>query len=561
MNSGPFDPGRALSEAQILHRQGKLRDAEKLYGRVLKAVPDNFDTLSLLGAVKAQLGNMGEAQRLFSAAVKINPGSAGAWSNLGQTLYMLKRASEAIECLDKARTLAPDDVSILYQHANLLLALDRAQEAADELRAVLARAPQHADSHINYGLALAKLEAPEQALAAFDAGLALAPNHPTAHFNRGLALLELGHYAEAIAANERALAANPDHAGAWLNRGRALSFLKQYEGAIESYRKALAARKDYAEAHYNESLALLTAGDYRAGFEKYEWRWRRTGMPAQKSRGRPLWLGEYPLARKTILLHAEQGLGDTIPFARYVPMVAAMGAKVVLEVQPELRTLMRGLSGISEVIARDEKPPPFDVHCPLGSLPLAMKTEFAGIPAQIPYLSADEAHLAKWSPRIEALPRPRIAFAWSGNAAHVNDRNRSLSFARFASMLAGDASFISVQRDVRAEDAADLAAAAHVTHLGGELEDFGDTVAVLALCDLLIAVDTSVVHLAGAMGRPVWVLVPFAPDFRWTRDGDTTPWYPAARLFRQPSPGDWDSVIARVRGALAHFIGENAAGR
>jgi hypothetical protein len=273
-------------------------------------------------------------------------------------------------------------------------------------------------------------------------------------------------------------------------------------------------------------------------------------MPAQKSRGRRLWLGEFPLNGKTILLHAEQGLGDTIQFARYAPLIAAQGAKVVLEVQPELKSLMSRLDGVTAAVARGEAPPPFDMHCPLGSLPLALKTELPGVPAQIPYLSADEAHLQKWSARIEHLPRPRIAIAWAGNPAHDNDRNRSIALAALLALLAVPASFISIQRDVRSADAAELAATRQLTHLGDELSHFDDTAAVLALCDLLITVDTAPAHLAGAMGRPVWVLVPFAPDWRWMRDGETTPWYPTARVFRQFALADWNAVIARVAGAL-----------
>jgi hypothetical protein len=273
-------------------------------------------------------------------------------------------------------------------------------------------------------------------------------------------------------------------------------------------------------------------------------------MPPQKPRGRPLWLGEYPLAHKTILLHAEQGLGDTIQFARYVPLLAAAGARVVLEVQAELKPLMASLGSVITLIARGETPPAFDVHCPLGSLPLATNTTPASVPAQIPYLKADPDAVAAWSLRLEALPRPRIALAWSGNPAHENDRNRSITFARLAPLLDLPAAFISVQRDVRPADAMALAAESRVTALGEALHDFRDAAAVLALADLVVTVDTAVLHLAGAMGRPAWLLVPFAPDWRWGLQGDATPWYPDIRLFRQTRPGDWDEVIARVGAAL-----------
>jgi tetratricopeptide (TPR) repeat protein len=552
VSSAPFNLGQAFNEALALHRQGRLRDADKIYTRVLKAAPDHFDALNLLGTVKMQLGRIGEAHRLFTAALKIRTDGPQVWVNLGQVLYMLKQPKEALDCYDKAYALAPDNVDILNSRANTLLSLGRPQEALEQFREVLARAPNHGEAYLNSGIAHAALGSMEDAIAEFDRALSLAPGHPVAHYNRGIALYELGRYTDAVDAHDNVLAAAPGHPGAWLNRGRALVALKRLDEALASYDKAKAIQKDNPDIHFMESLALLTVGDYRQGFEKYEARWRRSGMPEQKSRGRPLWRGDYSLARKTVLLHAEQGFGDTIQFARYVPQLAASGANVILEVQPELTALLSRLEGAKTVIPHGALAPPYDVHCPLGSLPLAFKTEPSNIPAPIPYLSADEAHLAKWSARLGA--RPRIAIAWSGNASHLNDRNRSMPFAKLAPLFSSPARFISIQREVRTEDENVLAAEPRVTHIGNVLNDFDDTAAVVALCDLVIAVDTAVVHLAGAMGRPVWVMLPFAPDWRWTLDGDSTPWYPTARLFRQTALGDWDSVIESVSAALRELV-------
>jgi tetratricopeptide (TPR) repeat protein len=549
-----FNLAQSLNEAMGLQRQGRLRDAEKIYTRVLKAAPDHFDALNMLGIVKAQLGRMGEAHRLLSAAVRINPRVPGAWANLGQVLQALKRFPEALDTLDKARALAPDDITILNQHANVLLSLGRPEEALEEFRQVLASVPQHAEARVNFGIAHATLGSPEQAVAEFDSALAVAPGHLAAHYNRGLALHNLGRYTTALDALEQVLASSPEHGGAWLGRGRSLAALNRLDEAVDSYGKAGTIRKEDPDVHFSEALALLALGDYRLGFEKYEARWRRTGMPAQKGRGRPLWLGEYPLARKTVLLHAEQGLGDTIQFARYVPLLAATGAKVVLEVQSELTALMARLDGGAGIIARGETPPPFDVHCPLGSLPLALRTEPDTVPAEIPYLSADEATLTKWSARLGALARPRVAIAWSGNSNHFNDRNRSIPFDRLAPLYSAPARFVSIQRDVRSDDAEKLAGESRVMHVGNELANFTDTAAVIALADLVISADTAVAHLAGAMGRPLWVLIPFQPDWRWTLDGETSPWYPTARLFRQASLGDWHGVIARVAAELGRFM-------
>ena len=554
MSSAPFNLGQALNEAVALHRQGRLRDAEKIYARVLKAAPDHFDALNLLGAVKMRLGRVGEAHRLFTAALKLRSDVPQVWSNLGHVLYRLKRPKEALECYDKAYALAPDSVDVLNGRANVLLSLGRPEEALEQFHELLARAPDHGEARLNSGIAHAALGSMEEAVAEFDRALSVAPGHPVAHYNRGVALYELGRYADAVDAHDSALATAPEHPGAWLNRGRALAALKRLDDALASYGKAKAIQKDNPDIHFMESLALLTVGDYRSGFEKYESRWRRSGMPEQKSRGRPLWRGDYPVNRKTVLLHAEQGLGDTIQFARYVPQLAATGASVILEVQPELTALLSRLEGAKTVIAPGAPAPPYDVHCPLGSLPLALKTEPSNIPAPIPYLSADDGHLAKWTARLGALVRPRIAIAWSGNASHLNDRNRSMPFAKLAPLFSSPARFISIQRELRAEDEITLAGEQRVTPVGGELNDFDDTAAVIALCDLVIAVDTAVVHLAGAMGRPVWVMLPFAPDWRWTLDGDSTPWYPTARLFRQTSLGDWDGVVGNVSAALRQFV-------
>jgi hypothetical protein len=254
------------------------------------------------------------------------------------------------------------------------------------------------------------------------------------------------------------------------------------------------------------------------------------------------------------LLHAEQGLGDTIQFARYAPLLAHAGAKVVLEAPAALTSLLARIDGVAAVVARGEPLPEFDVQCPLGSLPLALKTEPATVPADIPYLKISNERLAKWRPRIERLRAPRIAVAWSGSAGHVNDRNRSIGVDRLIPLLADERlSFLSIQRDLRDGDVEALARHPRLEHVGADLDDFDDTAAVVALADVIISVDTSAVHLSGALGRPTWVLLPFCPDWRWGLNAETSPWYPTIRLFRQPSRGDWDSVLARIAEALARL--------
>jgi hypothetical protein len=411
--------------------------------------------------------------------------------------------------------------------------------------------PRFLAAQLNRGNALAELGRFVEALTVYDAALAVVPGHAQTHLNRGNALSSLGRSVEAVAAYDRALSINPDQGSALIGRGGALQALNRHRDAITDFDRAAVIDKTSADARHNAALARLVLGDYRRGFEDYEWRWRRSGMPGPRSLGRPLWLGEYPLARKTILLHAEQGLGDCIQFARYVPLVARGGVKVVLEVPRTLVTLLARLDGVAGVVARGDALPAFDVHCPLASLPHAMRTESASIPSTVPYLAASPERVAKWRGRIEAIPRPRVAIAWSGNASHPNDRNRSLGLTQLAPVISAEAGFVSVQRDLRAADAEALSGMPRLLQVADEIVDFDDTAAVLALADLVIAVDTSVAHLAGALGRPIWILVPFSPDWRWMLEREDSPWYPTARLFRQPALGDWASAIARVRDALA----------
>jgi tetratricopeptide (TPR) repeat protein len=547
----PAHLAQVIGQALALHQQGRLDEAEKLYARALKLQRDNFDALHLLGVLNQQRGKPGEAHRLIASALKVQPNSPDALSNLAMAQSALKRHDEALKSVDKALAIAPGHGDALNNRGNVLLELKRPAEAVAAFDAVLAKAPRHLQARINRGNALTELGRTAEALADYDLALGMAPGHPLALYNRGNALRLLGRYQEAIAAYDGAVAAMPQHLNAWLNRGQALAALNRHQDAIASYGRVLAVQPDFADAHFNAAMSFLTIGDYARGFAEYEWRWKRTGMAAPKTFRRPPWLGEAPLAGLTIVLHAEQGLGDTVQFVRYVPRLAQMGARVVLEVQPVLKELFRGLDGLATVVGRGEPLPPYDAHCPLGSLPLALKTDISNIPTEIPYLRASEAALQKWRPRLEALPSPRIALAWSGNVSHPNDRNRSLSLAQLDPLLSvPGASFISVQRELRDGEAETLARDPRILNLGPELNDFSDTAAVLTLADLVISVDTAVAHLAGALGRPAFVLVPFQPDWRWMLDRDNSPWYPAMRLFRQTTIGDWDSVIARVRAAL-----------
>ena len=539
-----------IEDGMILQRQGKLAEAEKIYTRILKTLPDQFETLQLLAELKMQRGKPGEAFRHMSAAVAARPGSADARIHLGHVLRALKRDADALASFEEAQKLDPANIDALGNRGDVLLALGRPGEALACFEQILAVSPGHLEARANRGAALAALGRHNEALVDFDVVFAAAPN-PMVAFNRGLALANLGRTAEAVEAYDRTLAMTPNHLAALSSRGVALQALNRHAEAIASFDRALALAPDYADAHFNKSLALLATGDYGRGLAEYEWRWKRSGAaPRRREFDGPLWLGETPLGNRTILLYAEQGLGDTIQLARYAGLLARAGAKVVLEVQPELKALLSRLPGCAAVIGRGEPRPRYDVHCPLGSVPLALKTRPDEVPAEIPYLSVDTERVARWRPRLAAFGAPRVAIVWAGNASHANDRIRSLPLGKLAPLWAdGRGRFVSLQRDLRAGDA-ELLASAPVLHLGAELADFDDTAAVLAECSLVIRVDTSVAHLAGALGRPLWVLLPFSSDWRWTAQGEPSPWYPAARLFRQPQPGDWDSVVARVAAEL-----------
>jgi tetratricopeptide (TPR) repeat protein len=543
--------GRTLEEGIALQRQGKLTEAERIYTRILKTLPDQQDALQLLAELKMQLGKPGEAFRLLSAAVRLRPESAETHVSLGHVLRALRRDEDALSAFEKACALAPDDLLALGARVDTLLALGRSADARECAETILALAPQNEAGRPHRASALAVLGRNDEALAEFDAVAGTAPN-PALDYNRGMVLSALRRDREAVEAYDRTVALIPSHTAAWNSRGVSLQVLGRHAEAIESFDRALALAPHFARAHVNKSLSLLAAGDYPQGFAEYEWRWRRASADQKPAGFRsPAWLGETSLRNKHLFLHAEQGLGDTIQFARYIPRIVDMGAKVTVEVQPALKSLLSRLDRRASMIVRGEKRPAFDLHCPFGSLPLAFKTELRSVPSEIPYIYPDAKRMERWAARLHALEGPRVAIAWAGNPNQNNDWNRSIPLAKLAPLWAhGGARFVSVQRDLRDGDR-ELLATAPVLHLGAELDDLDDTAAILSHCDLVIAVDTSVSNLAGALGRPLWVPLAFFADWRWGAGDQPSPWYPPARLYRQVEPGNWDGVIARVKRDLA----------
>ena len=545
---------QTLREAWQAQQQNRLDAAEAGYRAVLALKPTHFDALHLLSVVCYGQGRHAEALTLIGAALKTKPEFPDALSNHGMILHALNRYSEALESYDRALKFKPDYAEVHANRGNALLRLGRRDEALACYDRAIAFKPGYFAALYNRGNALLALDRPAEALTAYDAALALVPNHPDAVNNRGNALFKLGRTPEALAAYDTALALDSGPADPANNMGNALNALGRPAEALAAFDKALSREPEFASSHYNASMARLMLGDFKAGWAQYEWRWQVAQFHCQQRNfTAPLWLGKEPLAGKTILLHGEQGFGDTIQFVRYAPMVAALGATVMLEVPPPLAPLMQGMPGVAQVIAGGETLPAFDFQCPLMSLPHAFDTELATVPARVPYLSAPAARMAKFADALAPLNAPRVGLVWSGRPTHLNDRNRSLALAQLAPLFAAQASFVSLQRDIRPEDETALTQFP-LLHFGEQLSDFADTAAVIAQLDLVISVDTSVAHLAGALGKPVWILLPHAVDFRWMLERTDSPWYPTARLLRQPSPGDWASVMAQAAAMLPSVL-------
>jgi hypothetical protein len=417
-------------------------------------------------------------------------------------------------------------------------------EAVAGYSRALALRPDYPEAHNNLGVALRGQGRPDEAVAHFRRALALRPGYPEAYNNLGIALAQQGQLDEAVVQFGHALASKPDYPEAHANLGGALVDQGRPDEAVAHFRRALALRPNYPEAHSNLATALLAQGDLAAGWEEYEWRWKTPHMiEAARDFAQPRWRGEAAEGR-TLLIHAEQGFGDTVQFCRYAPLAANCGLRVIVEVQEPLVRLLRCLPGVDLVVGRGEALPPFDLHCPMLSLPSALATTPPSIPSAASYLHADPAQVAAWRTRLAAMGRRglRVGLAWAGNPALPTDRRRSLTPDRLAPLfeLSG-LQFFSLQKDGPAAPEA-----FPLTDLMGEVEDFADTAALVANLDRVVSVDTAVAHLAAALGKPVWLLNRFDSCWRWQAGRRDSPWYPTMRLYRQPCPGNWASVLAEV---------------
>jgi tetratricopeptide (TPR) repeat protein len=508
-----------MRRAVALHQDGKLAQAAALYLEIIAAEPDHADALHMLGVYALQSGDLQAALDLIGRATALLPQAATPLLNLGTVHKQLGQHDAALRCITQA----------------------------------LALEPRHATALNNYGSVLLAMQRYSDALPWFERALDVDADDADAWNNLGNALLELQRHEEALLCLDRALRLQPRHLHALFNRGNALQFLNRSAAALDSYAAALELDPGHVDANFNMGVCRLLDGDLERGWPQYEWRWRKPAYASLIPAGaQPLWHGQCALDGKTLLVYAEQGYGDTLHLCRYVPLLAARGARVILRVQPALKTLLSVLPGAHQVLASDQPLPGYDLHCPLMSLPLAFGTRLATIPADRPYVHADPQRSAQWRARLGPAAKPRVGLAWAGSSGHANDRLRSMPLIALRRILTPAMEFISLQKELRTVDRLLLdGAGIGISQYAAQQSDFADTAALVAQMDLVICVDTAIAHLAGAMGKPVWLLLPFAPDWRWMLGRDDSPWYPSMRLFRQTRSGDWDDVLDAVARQLA----------
>ncbi|MBM4135623.1 MAG: tetratricopeptide repeat protein [Nitrospira sp.] len=503
------------------YQAGNLQQTEYLCKEILKAQPHNADILHLLGVIYYQCKNYDFALKYITEAVQFNPANSDAYYNLGNVFTEKGQLDKAGACYQKALQLNP----------------------------------QLTDAYNNLGNIFANKGQLDEAINCYQKALQLNSNFTEAYNNTGLALQDKGQFDEAIAYYQKALQINQNYVEAYNNLGLTFQEQGQFEKATDCYRKALQLNPNFADAHYNLSQILLLTGNFKDGWKESVWRWKIIDNPYRRHFKQPVWNGS-DISNRTILLLAEEGFGDTIQFIRYVPLVAQRSAEVVIVCQKDLRSLFKNFDGIYKVIAYGEKLPEFDVYCHLEDLPFIFETTLESIPATIPYIAVDPVLTLKWRDKVQHDNlKMKIGIAWSANPTHKNERNRSCLLTNFLSLAQLDEiTFFSLQKGDAATQAKNPPHGMKLIDYTDGINDFSDTAAFIENLDLVISADTAVVHLAGALGKPVWTLIPFSPDSRWLLNREDSPWYPTMRLFRQNSPGDWDGVFERVYIALKETL-------
>lgn len=582
----PDDAGLHNKLGVALGALARFDEAEAAYRRALALDAHLTRACFNLAVVLAEQGRLTEAEEAYRAIIAREPCYRGVWLNLGNLLVDQMRFGEAEAAYRRALDTDPDDPALLCSLGAVLYRQGLLEDAISSYRRAIALAPDNGPALRLLGLVLHEAGQLSEAAAIYRRSFALDPSDHVIASNLGACLSELGALDEATSACEQAVLLKPDYAAAWTNLGIVFEKQDRAGDAVAAHRCAVAADPDYAKGHanlavalrnageidealavshravaldpeqplaqYNHAHFLLMNGDFVNGFEAYRWRRKcKTLSDGDPTFSEPEWQGE-PLEARTLLLFAEYGLGDALHFVRYVPMVTALGGKVILQVQPALAALLRQLSDVT-VIARGEALPRFDLQLPLMSLPRVFGTTLDTIPAEVPYLHPDPARLSRWRAALADVTALKVGVVWAGNARHKGDRQRSLPAASVLPRLVmPGVQLYSLQKEPRLEDGEVLAALGRdIIDLAPALGDFADTAAAVAALDLVIAVDTSVAHLAGALGRTVWMLTPYALDWRWLREREDSPWYPTMRLFRQRSPREWDDPLMRLSAALA----------
>ena len=528
-------------------------DAISDFDQAVALNPNYSEAFCNKGNSCGKLKRYNEALAAYDKALALRPDLADAWLGRGNVFTELKRRDEAFAAYDKALALKPDLADAWLGRGNVYNELRRYDDAFAAYDKALALKPDLAEVWLGRGNVYNELGRYDDAFAAYDKALALKPDLADAWLGRGNVYNEFGRYDDAFAAYDEALALKPDLAEAWLGRGLAFFRLNLDAEALECYEKSLALKQDLPQAQWNKALLKLSRGEYEEGWKLYEWKSKTKYFTSSfRQFTQPLWLDDSNITAKTILVHAEQGLGDTIQFSRYLNLLKDKECKIVFEIQKPLSSLFKSLNWQCDVVAQGELIPWFDLHCPLISLPLAFKTRIETIPANVPYICAHKDKKIEWANRLGAASKVRIGLAWSGNPyfARGNDISRPIPLSVLAAVISDNFEWYRLQKDLRESDKQALSELPAIKDFSGLFEDFSDTAALIEELDLVISVDTAVAHLAGAMGKPVWILLPFHPDFRWLRERTDSPWYPTARLYRQKKDGDWTDVLECVSADL-----------
>ena len=496
-----------------------------------------------------QAGNLGGAEQVYRLVVRNDPSNAQAWYMLGSVKQLQGRIDEAVTDYLEAIRLVPNFTEAFNNLGVALHAQKRFAEAEESLRRALSHQPNYAEAHNNLGAALHAQGRSEEAEASLRRALRHRPNYAEAHNNLGNVLQERGELDEALECYQKAVRLEPEYTEACTNLGNALLSQGRMAEAMGSYDQALERKPDHAEVHMNRALTWLGMGDFAKGWPEYEWR-LKVSQYAIPSFRQPRWDGS-PLDGRTILLHADHGLGDAIQFIRYAPLVRQRGGRVILQCCRPLARLLASSPGLDRVVVLGEDVPDTDVYAPLMSLPGIFGTTLETIPADVPYLFPDETLVERWSGELGSTDEIRVGIAWQGNPQHTRDRSRSFRLSQFEAVARRPGiRLLSLQKFDGSEQLGEVEGRFAVTDLGSRLDDMMDTAAVMKNLDLVIVVDSALAHLAGALGVPVWVALPFAPDWRWLRGRDDSPWYPTMRLFRQRRWGDWDEVFERIEAEL-----------